>query len=486
MWGNIITETAFIQNFHFGFPTKQSDILLHLTHWQYWFWFWFTYYMTLYYFIFLRLIRYRVLKMSPKLATSFRSHGKWGDLLVCFIPLSWCTNILSNSNFILRMIEWQSESSLFTLRVRGKQWYWVYKYELKTLANISSTAINLGNNFWINKNFTNQHHYLGLIQEKHNLSANHLTWSTSGGKHYINNSISVSSSINNNEYSAQTVFTTAVTASSQPHLRSQATNNYYLKHNYAWRAATLNLPEFTYPTENLSTSSNISNISDASPRITRTDKTATTLYNPVRLLKTSDSSKLKLHYGNSSSFLQKPTSSNFYLVVKQKRYAPTSMTSNKYALNNDQFLTKTNFSASNKLFLAQQQSHRSEITNLQSNRRLLRTRRVLVLPAHTNITLITNSFDVMHSWFIPGLGVKLDCVPGRSTHHTIHIDHAGFYYGQCAEICGRYHHHMPIRVCALPFEHFLIWWYHYGAPFFLAGNQDRNSFAQNAAKQINW
>lgn len=73
------------------------------------------------------------------------------------------------------MIEWQSESSLFTLRVRGKQWYWVYKFELKSLSDISSTSLNMGNNFWVNKNQTQKHHYLGLIQEKHNLSNNHLT-----------------------------------------------------------------------------------------------------------------------------------------------------------------------------------------------------------------------------------------------------------------------------------------------------------------------
>ena len=89
-------------------------------------------------------------------------------------------------------------------------------------------------------------------------------------------------------------------------------------------------------------------------------------------------------------------------------------------------------------------------------RRILRTKKTLVLPAHVNITLITNSYDIVHSWFVPGLGIKLDCVPGRSTHHTFFIDNVGFYYGQCAEICGRYHHHMPIRVCALPFEHFLV------------------------------
>jgi heme/copper-type cytochrome/quinol oxidase subunit 2 len=100
--------------------------------------------------------------------------------------------------------------------------------------------------------------------------------------------------------------------------------------------------------------------------------------------------------------------------------------------------------------------HRSELVPVTLARRLLRTKRTLVLPAHVNLTLITNSYDVVHSWFVPGLGLKIDCVPGRSTHHTFYIDNIGFYYGQCAEICGRYHHHMPIRLCALPFEHFVV------------------------------
>lgn len=100
--------------------------------------------------------------------------------------------------------------------------------------------------------------------------------------------------------------------------------------------------------------------------------------------------------------------------------------------------------------------HRSELVPVTLARRLLRTKRTLVLPAHVNLTLITNSYDVVHSWFVPGLGLKVDCVPGRSTHHTFYVDNIGFYYGQCAEICGRYHHHMPIRMCALPFEHFVV------------------------------
>jgi heme/copper-type cytochrome/quinol oxidase subunit 2 len=99
---------------------------------------------------------------------------------------------------------------------------------------------------------------------------------------------------------------------------------------------------------------------------------------------------------------------------------------------------------------------RDELMSVQLSRRLLRTQRTLMLPSHTNLTIVTNSYDVVHSWFLPSLGLKMDCVPGRSTHHTFYVDSLGFFYGQCAEICGRYHHHMPIRICMLPFEHFFV------------------------------
>lgn len=107
---------------------------------------------------------------------------------------------------------------------------------------------------------------------------------------------------------------------------------------------------------------------------------------------------------------------------------------------------------------------KSESVSAHLARRLQRTQRTLILPAQVNMTLVTNSYDVIHSWFLPSLGVKMDCVPGRSTHHSFYVDSFGFIYGQCAEICGRYHHHMPIRLCMLPFEHFLVWWHHFGLP----------------------
>ena len=54
----------------------------------------------------------------------------------------------------------------------------------------------------------------------------------------------------------------------------------------------------------------------------------------------------------------------------------------------------------------------------------------------------------------------MDCIPGRSTHHTLYIDNVGIFYGQCAEICGRFHHHMPIKICSLNLDHYIMFMFY--------------------------
>lgn len=184
---------------------------------------------------------------------------------------------------------------------------------------------------------------------------------------------------------------------------------------------------------------------------------------------------------------EKPINPYDYLTFKQKRYnIRTDFTFKKllfnYKTGNYKKFEKNPFlkdlaivkrckdevpNVKDNFKMVQKAKKRTDSTRVASWNRLLRSRRVLVLPAHVNITVITNSFDIVHSWHIPGLGLKMDCLPGRATHHTLYIDNVGLYYGQCAEVCGRYHHHMPIRVCALPFEHFLVWWHTFGLPKFL-------------------
>jgi heme/copper-type cytochrome/quinol oxidase subunit 2 len=183
----------------------------------------------------------------------------------------------------------------------------------------------------------------------------------------------------------------------------------------------------------------------------------------------------KFRYNDANSKLSSKNNLKVpYFAFKQQRYKSRKvipMVSKQYVddLGVDK-IAKNNFTLSNQYSITTDVDNptryyrmfrknriRSENMPVVVSKRLLRVKRTLVLPTHINITAVTNSYDVVHSWFIPGLGLKMDCVPGRSTHHTFYIDNAGFYYGQCAEICGRYHHHMPIRVCALPFEHFLVW-----------------------------
>lgn len=187
----------------------------------------------------------------------------------------------------------------------------------------------------------------------------------------------------------------------------------------------------------------------------------------------------------TSTYGAKPIRSTVYLTFKQKRYNQrlniamknqeftnfSSNESSRYSgnpfLKNNAIIEENFGNPTRQYRMVKKAKARLDKTKVSNWNRLLRSRRVLVLPAHVNITVITNSFDVVHSWHIPGLGLKMDCLPGRATHHTLHIDNVGLYYGQCAEICGRYHHHMPIRICALPFEHFLVWWHTFGLPKFL-------------------
>ena len=126
LWGCISSDFIIQSNFNIGFSSMKSENLIQLSQWQYWWWFWFCFLWSLYFFFINRTIRTRTLKMKPKIYTSFRSHGKWGDFLACIVPSIWCFNILVNSNFILKLTEWQSESTIFTIRIRGRQWYWVY------------------------------------------------------------------------------------------------------------------------------------------------------------------------------------------------------------------------------------------------------------------------------------------------------------------------------------------------------------------------
>jgi len=187
-----------MQNFNMTFSNNKADVLIHLTQWQYWWWFWFSFLWALYYLLVARVFRYRTLKFNPRIASTLRPHGKWGDLLTCLIPVTWCLNILINSNFILKLIEWQSESSLFTLRVRAKQWYWVYKLDLRNISDIFSAPRNVGRNKWQFATFGDlqtAEDYLHIMQMRAYNSWSKDFWSELGKKSNKKNRFNISSPV---------------------------------------------------------------------------------------------------------------------------------------------------------------------------------------------------------------------------------------------------------------------------------------------------
>ncbi len=81
----------------------------------------------------------------------------------------------------------------------------------------------------------------------------------------------------------------------------------------------------------------------------------------------------------------------------------------------------------------------------------------LVVPTHTTILLNAVSMDVVHSWWIPELGGKIQVVPGYHNYTWFKVDKPGLYRGQCANICGQGHARMIASVRAVPPAQFEEW-----------------------------
>lgn len=523
----------------------------------------------------------RTFNFNVAMNTSVRGRGKWGDFIVALIPLSWCCNILINSNFILRMIEWQNETSLFTIRIQGKQWYWVYKYDPNTALAVRTTPRNIGHNRWRvtggQESYNADTYYqaihlaahlefqdsyskflkkaethkkdltmLGLSNEKvvfqtnwllpeqnnHiiktlELDSDFMKFNSIKSEQFVNNSLHTdylnSVNISTDDLTYSHIITAVIRSTRKTKNIFSANTPFTLASVYKNYEPKMFAAFFFNPAEN---SLNFNAYYDFLQLDETSDADSNTRHHlttqPFRLIKgvlnqhvtdilqdvnTGGRALNKLLFLNTKfsnsgeSLKDKELLPETLWGFRQKKYkrmkkfkfkpaaiydpvtfeviglrenfvSPnveiagielinTDSTSTRKAENDDvSFKTRTQEAQAtwNYRLASRINRHRSELVPVTLARRLLRTKRTLVLPAHVNLTVITNSYDVVHSWFVPGLGLKMDCVPGRSTHHTFYIDNIGFYYGQCAEICGRYHHHMPIRICALPFEHFVVWW----------------------------
>lgn len=89
--------------------------------------------------------------------------------------------------------------------------------------------------------------------------------------------------------------------------------------------------------------------------------------------------------------------------------------------------------------------------------RLLEVDNEVVIPVNTHIRIIVSAVDVLHSWAVPSLGIKIDAVPGRLNQVNLFAKRQGIFYGQCSELCGVNHGFMPIVVRVVSLDSYAHW-----------------------------
>lgn len=100
-------------------------------------------------------------------------------------------------------------------------------------------------------------------------------------------------------------------------------------------------------------------------------------------------------------------------------------------------------------------SHEEDIT--LGGLRLLEVDHRTKLPINRNIKFLITSSDVLHSWAVPSLGVKIDACPGRLNQVNVHLLREGVFYGQCSEICGLNHGFIPIVIEGVLEDEYFRW-----------------------------
>ena len=99
----------------------------------------------------------------------------------------------------------------------------------------------------------------------------------------------------------------------------------------------------------------------------------------------------------------------------------------------------------------------SYILGPEGRARLLDVDNRVAIPWGTGVRVLVGSADVLHSWALPRLGVKVDACPGRLNQVKVIRHRPGVFFGQCSEICGANHRFMPIVIEAVGAPDFLGW-----------------------------
>lgn len=97
------------------------------------------------------------------------------------------------------------------------------------------------------------------------------------------------------------------------------------------------------------------------------------------------------------------------------------------------------------------------IINNNFNFIILETDNNLIIPINYQIIITLSSLDVIHSWTLPSMNIKIDCVPNQLNRINLITFKSNIIYGQCSEICGIYHRFIPIKLESINLIKFNKW-----------------------------
>ena len=171
----------------------------------------------------------------------------------------------------------------------------------------------------------------------------------------------------------------------------------------------------------------------------------------------------KINYNDYNKF------ENIINLVKQDLLINTELSKNKnlyksylnqkFSKLNNRSLNSENNQTGHEYKKSQYKHMRKNISNMIR----IHSEKAVAMPIETRIQILTVSKDIIHSWAIPSAGIKIDCIPGFSSHKVTIFLLSGVYWGQCMEICGRFHHWMPIVVYFMKRDLFILWCSHFVA-----------------------
>lgn len=96
-------------------------------------------------------------------------------------------------------------------------------------------------------------------------------------------------------------------------------------------------------------------------------------------------------------------------------------------------------------------------TDLAKYPRLLAVDNEIVVPVGKVIRVLVTGGDVIHNFAMPAFGLKMDGIPGRLNETFFQATKEGLYYGQCSELCGKYHAYMPLAIRVVSEDDFAVW-----------------------------